>query len=71
MDISFHGKFPKETSKYTVYHLLNSSQINDIHYMPEDQIGLINTQPLGYKPHYEYIYKRTVYKLPYSVSDYF
>jgi hypothetical protein len=36
MDISFHGQFPKETTKYTVHHLLNSSQVNDIHYMPDD-----------------------------------
>jgi len=36
--------------------------------MPDDQLGIINTQPLGYKPHYEYIYKRHAYKLPYNVD---
>lgn len=45
----------KEKVKLGVPHYLDSTKI---HYkINEDQIGMINNQPIGYLPYYQYIYK--------------
>ena len=72
LDMCYYGShYPKDAHKYMINHLITAGNMSNINYLPEDQYAILNTQPLGYAPRYEYVYRRTAYKLPFDTSNLF
>lgn len=38
--------------------------MSSVGYLADDQLAIVNTQPIGYVPYYEYVYQKRAYQLP-------
>lgn len=72
LDIAYYGsQLIRKDVKYTINHLINANQMSSVHYLAEDQIAIVNTQPIGYAPYYEYVFQRRAYQLPQDSNNLF